>query len=835
MTQQNTNIQSSINEDESIDLGKILHKCLQNWYWFAFTILAALVVAFAYLRYTTPIYQVRTSILMENEKSSPYGTALGANSQANIFQGLGMMGSMRNIHNQMVIVTSSPIVTRTLSELNFNVTYYSLGRVSVKEQYKTAPFVVVWDDNRPQIIDADFKLNIESNGDLHLSIEAENAMVYDITNGKTIKHIPRISYSKKFRAGSKVLTDAFSFTINLTEHFNPEAPNNYSFRFHSNEMLVKQYCAGIEVALANKETSILHISHKTQNPQKGIDFLNKLSEVYQSDNLDKKNENANRTIQFISSQLASISDSLTFSQSQMETFQSENKLLDISLQSQQVLEQMRDLDKERLALETQNKYYYYLKKYIQKEENDIETIIAPSAMGIQDPLLNNLILQLNQLATEKSSQTSIRQNSQHPTIIRINSQIESVRSSLRENVNNIISQSDIALSNLNTRIRQLEAQVRRLPATERNYINIERKYTLNNETYTFLLQKLSEAQIAMASNTSDGQVIEEAHMVGNGPISPKGKVIYAIALILGLGIPLGFIVLLDLLNNKINSQQDIEQITQIPIIGHVLQNTDKKISRQLMLERPQSPASETFRAIRSNLNLIVKNKEKPVIAITSAFMGEGKSYNTINIAASMAMLNKKVAILDLDLRNSKLAEEFMLDSGLGVVDYIIDMATFDEIVYDTRIPELKLIPAGSIPPNPAEMLVDPKMTDLLQQLKQRFDVIIIDTPPVGLVADIFPLYEQIDSTIIVVRYGYTRKAPFKDALCQIEKNQLKGLAIVMNGIKNSHYRYGYNGYGYGYGYGYGHETTSNRRNKRQKPKPCERKVLNFTPENSKVG
>ncbi|MBT7395751.1 MAG: hypothetical protein HN778_13030 [Prolixibacteraceae bacterium] len=660
---------NQLNEDDSIDIKKIIFKFLRYWYWFVLSVILAGGFAYTYVRYTTPIYEISSTLLVEEDQvSSPL--LGGAGATGNVFQGLGGMNSMRNIFNQMVVLKSTPVVAKTLDKLDFEVSYYSSGRVAVSESYTAAPFLVLWEKDHPQLIEADFNLTIHSDGKLAISAEGENGRVYNYQEDKIIKNLPVYSFSRAIEPGTRLTSDEFSFTILLNEHFNPLGNNNFKFRFHTKSSLVRKYRNLLNVSLPENETSILHITLRDYNRQKGIDFLSMLTNVYQLDNLGKKNENANRTIQFISIQLQSISDSLNISETRMESFQSENQLLDISMQSQQLLEQMNTLDNEKIAMEVQNKYYHYLRDYFMNTQ-ELETLIAPSAMGIQDPLLNSLILQLNDLITQKSSQTSIRQNSQHPTILRLNAQIESVKNSLLENTNSIVSQSDMTLDNLKTRIRSLEAEVRRLPATERDYVNIERGYKLDNETYTFLLQKLSEAQIAKASNIPDSQVIEEPQILG-GPVEPQSKKIYAIAILLGLAFPAGIIFLLDFFNNKIMSQEEIEAITNYPIIGHIFHNEREFASRTLVLDKPNSPATEPYRAIRNKLNLMAKGKEKPIIAVTSTFPKEGKSYNAINIASSFALMRKNAVILDLDLRNSKMNAEFELKSDLGAVNILLE-------------------------------------------------------------------------------------------------------------------------------------------------------------------
>ena len=429
------------NED-TIDLKKLVFKLLSNWYWFLLSIVITVGAGFLYNRYATPMYELSTTLLVEEDKVTSPLNENGAT--ANVFQGFGVMNSMRNIYNQMVIMNSTPIISRTLDELDFEVSYFAVGRVKTSERYKEVPFQVIWDEDHPQLVNAEFFLTIDPNGKLHLKVKGENAEVYSYKDDEVVKKIAELSFEKEFDPGTRLAADEFSFTILLNERFDQKALNDYKFSFNTKNSLLKRYSAALSVSLADKETSIVNLTLRDFNKQKGIDFLNKLTEIYQLDNLGKKNDNANRTIQFINTQLQNISDSLIVSENQMASFQSENQMIDISLQSQQLLEQMRELDNERVALETQNKYYHYLKDYVQNNQ-ELETLIAPSAMGIDDPLLNSLILQLNDLITEKSSLTSIRANSNHPAIVRLNAQIESVKNSLLENTTNIISQSDIAL------------------------------------------------------------------------------------------------------------------------------------------------------------------------------------------------------------------------------------------------------------------------------------------------------------------------------------------------------------------------------------------------------
>lgn len=792
----------------SNDVKKIVSKLLMNWYWFIFAIAITVALSFFYIRYTPPEYEIQSTLLLgEKNSTSPLNVLYGTGN--NMLQ--ETRRDLSGIYNQMAILSSSPIVSKALSELNFEVSYYSMGRISETELYKNVPFVILWDENHPQIVDCNFYLSVLSGDSISVSIQGENIPVHDYKTGQGTKTIPQYSYTIKSEAKTRLETEDFSFIVILNDNMHNFATKDFMFRFHTHNSLIEDYQSRLKIDLLNDYSTILALSFLSHNITKGIDFLSTLIQVYQNDNLNKKNQNANLTIQFIDSQLQNISDSLTISESKLESFRRANQMINFSAQSQQLLSQLNELDNKLIQHQTQNKYYKYLKNYIEDNQN-LETVIAPSAVGIEDPLLNNFIIQLNELINEKTSQTSIRPGSEHPAFVQLNTQIEIVKNSLRQSINNIIIQSDIELENLYKRLETLNEQIRRLPATERNFVNFERRYKIDSETYTFLLQKLSEARIAQASNIPDGQMLESPDMKKR--IRPQTNRVYALSVLLGLIFPSSFIVLGTWLNNKILSQEDLKSLTNYPIIGHVVKDDRKPASSTPMLDYPNSPIGNSFASIRAKINLMTKAKEHSAISVTSALPNEGKTFNAINIATSIALTHKTAVLLDLDVRNSKIAEIFNFEPNIGVVNYIIGQASLEEITFNTKLPKLKIIPAGLIPPNPAEMLSDEKLTELVELLKNKYDVVIIDTPPIAFISDIFQLNDRIDANIFVVRHNYTPKEAIKMALEDVKNQQMKGVGIIINLIRRSKQKRGAGKYGYGYGYGYGY-VYGNGKNKRK--------------------
>jgi capsular exopolysaccharide synthesis family protein len=759
-------------------------------------------------------------MIMEEGSTSFWRENRGFTGEA--LQGFGT--SYQGISNQMIILKSKPLIQRALDELGFEVSYFHEGKISIAENYTDAPFKVVWDKTHPQLIGLNFKLVIEPDGRMTLKAKGESARIYTYAAKRWGGTWNNVDYEKELVSGDTIKVPGyFCFVIRLIEGYNYPNIDEYFFNFQTTEDLVNSYRSRLTVSMDNWETSIVDLSLKDFHPQKGVDFLNKLMEVYRIDNVDKKNEYADQTIAFIDYLLRGVSDSLSATENAMLSYQSQHRIVNLGSQSGQLLSQMNQLEENRIKLETQDKYYKYLRKYI-LENRDLGSVLVPASVGIDDPLLSGLLAQYNELTIEKSKMADVRIS---PRLTQLNTQMENVKAAMLDNIDNIINQSAVALTDLQRRLAQVESQVRRIPLTERDMMNIERKYNLNNETYTFLLEKLSEAQIAKAANQPESRVVEMAEY--QGVIAPQEKKTYSYALFIGLVLPALVILLIVLLNKKVVSKEDVENITRLPILNLVFFNKLKVSSMTPVLDKPNSPESEAYRSLRSKLDLMVKGKHNPVIAVSSTAPGEGKTYTSVNIASSYALTKKRTVLLDVDLRNSRINESFNIDASKGLVSYILGHDSLNDITYKTKHPNLHIIPAGPIPPNPGEMLMDEKIAHLLIELKKHYDVIIIDSAPIGYVTDLFQIYDQIDSVVYVVRDKYTNRSLLKHSLNEMKSYKLKGVGILINAIKTTGgpfpdyilsyvngyrygYAYGYGDYGYGYGYmGYSYGSKSKRK------------------------
>jgi len=787
-------------QEEKIDFKKYFFLFLSNWYWFVLAVFLTLGAAWVYHRFTNPRYAVSASLLINEDKgSNPLEGSGGSGSlnASDVFQGFGLFQGKQNLENQIQILQSWTLVSKAVNEMNAEVSYYEVDMGLEKELYNNAPFRIEWLSPHQQLIGATFEFDAQAHsGRFILNVTGEKPRTWDFRHRQAIHQYSDYSVTVPVRLNEVIERPEFAFRI-IPVNGATLPEGTYRFRFNTHSALVDYFRHGLTVATVNKDATLLNLKMESATPAKSISFLNKLMEVYQQQNLDKKNEMATRTIQFISSQLGSVSDSLTASERHREQFQSRNNLLDLSYQSQQLLDQMVSLQEQKEQLSTQKSYYTYLLNYL-KSNNDLKQIAAPSTVGINNPMLVSLLQQLAGQTLDLTTLETTVIDKNHPTLQQLRSQIEVTKKALIENSRTMLHQSNMAIGDIDKRLGKLHGVTEKLPEVERNFVNIERKYRLDSDTYTFLLQKLSEAKIAKASNTPDNDIIDPAMLVSSNPISPNKRMDYLLALFLGLALPGAILLIRDWMDDKIRNEEEVKKMSDIPVLGNIPHAPDGDTKRTSLLDTPNSPLGEAYRALRQTLKYFIKGKDKTVLAITSAGAGEGKTFSALSTAASFALMGHSTVVLDLDLRRSTLAKELHLPCHTGVSSYLAGTDAIDDIIFSSRHRNLKIIPAGEFPPNPGELLADEKMGELIAGLKERFDRIVIDSSPL-LVADLFQYASCVDGFIFVIRQGLSRKPALEKAMTDLKRHQLKNLGILYNDVMQSRTK---NGYGYGYGYGY---------------------------------
>lgn len=804
MQNETTNYKPQQSTDEqSIDIKQLIYICLSHWYLFVIFVVLALAVGFVINRYKPSVYQTSGTVLIKSDQTFD-PTSLMTN----------LNTGKSNVENEMAILRSYSLAERTIKKMNLEVTYSEKGRVATVELYKTAPFTVEFDRSVPQAVGLTYEITAFNTEAFSLHGTSEFLTKYDYVLCQTLQSSPlKVDVVTECKQGEWVDNGYNRFRIVLNESYNPEKDNSRKlyFQLNSYPSLVRQL-SSYTVSATSKQSSVVNLVMTGSNPAKIVEFTNMLMNEYVNRGLEKKNMVSENTIRFIDEELTGIQESLGSAESELKEFRTQNDLMNLDMQASQIYNNLQALERERAEMTVNVKIYKRLQDYIKGQIDDPENLAAPSTMGINDPLLNQLVRDLVTLSQTKATQL-LTQTEQHPQIVKLNEQIVTTKKTLLETINNLVINADMSLDEINKRIAKAVSETKVLPEKQQQLINYQRNFNFNDETYKYLMQRRAEAQILKASNTPDNEVLDVARLERTVRIAPRTSMNYLIALILGLLIPAVYLFLKDFFNVSISDRKDVEKLTSFPIIGQVAQTNSK--DPLVVVNSPKSPIAESFRSIRTNVEYLTQGKTKCTILVTGDMQSIGKTFNAINVASIYALYGKKTVLLGFDLRKPKLFKEFGLNNNIGLSSFLSNKEPFESIIQSTTaIPSLDIITSGPIPPNPAELIASEKCDELFKLLRERYDYIIIDTPPVGLVTDAFLLMKHSDVNLFIVRQGVTNKNIFGTIIKDMESRGLK-MSIVLNGIQtNKGYGYGYGkkygyGYGYAYGYGYGRYGSSN--------------------------
>ena len=685
-----------------------------------------------------------------------------------------LVNPYRNFFNELYILKSYPLIEDVVEELNFMVGFYKEGNIKTSQVYK--PFNLVFDIHNKvdqEIYDKQFVFSIISNSKFNLEFGDK-------------------SFQGNFNDTLLFQGVKFSVLKDAEEHLEELYDEKFIVRITDPKIITSSYVARLRAEWAEVGASVINLDINGKIPQKEIDFMNTLAAKYTNRDLQQKLTAAAQSLTFIDMQLKDISDSLENYENRMESFKAQNTG-DLGAEAERLLEKAQSLEATKTELTIRKNYFDYLENYIQ-EDQTLDMVILPSSVGISDPVLSTLVSNMIQLQLE--AKTII--HTENPLSQNLLNRLNDTKRNIAQSISTLKSTDNIRMDEIDRQIDAIERQLRFLPRAERQLITIKRNFSLNENLFIFLMQKRAEAGITKASTTSDIRVVNPAMLAG-GPVSPNERRNYLIAVLLGLGIPIGIFVVQEQLNNRIRSKEEINSLTDIPVIGGV---GHKSIDTNLVVkERAKSSVSESFRSLRSNLNYFTSNKGRKVFLITSSISGEGKSFTTINLATVFAISGMKTLIIGADLRKPKIYNDFNLSNDFGLTNYLTGSMTYKEIIQPTFIENLDLISAGPIPPNPSELLMRDDMDQLIRLALEEYNYIILDTPPIALVTDAFVISKLVDHTIYVARQNYTPQEGIKMVNELHKQKKIENISILLNDIKGI--MQGYNGYGYGYGYGYG--------------------------------
>jgi tyrosine-protein kinase Etk/Wzc len=778
---------NNINMQEDNDLKKVTELVLRNYKLFIISLVIALSLAFLKNRFSIPIYSISSSVLIKEntDQSSSRGM--------NDFLNSSLFGKNQNFQNELWVLQSSPVIEKTIKNINLSVSYFQKQGFQYMDAYKEAPFRILFSPEHVQPVYIRFDVSFYKNGNFQVKASSEEV---DFYNYRTETY----EYKKKdwnFRMSGKpgklIETRDLAFILEMDSSMvlGDKELSSYSFEFVDQNALARMYKRRFRFDVVDKKATVIEISLESESTKKGIDLVNGLMEVYSQQNLDRKNYIANKTIDYIEKQLSEISDSLSLTESNLQQFRSSNQLLNVAEQSTGISAQYVDLQNQRAELITKKRYYDYVSDYLVKND-DYSGMMVPSSIGIQDQILTSLITELIAAQAQRSNLVENKQE-KNPLVNKLSIKIENIKKTIADNISAIRQTTDISLDEMSKRVSKIEAQISNLPKTEQKLGGFERKYRLNDAIYNYLLEKRAEAKITKASNLPDDIIIEPAKQFGSGPISPDTKKNYMMAFLLGVGLPFSFVVLRKALNNKIETQENIERMTNVPVLGKVLHNYKK--SNNVVFEYPKSPIAESYRVLRTNLDFSMKGGSHKVIMVTSCITGEGKSFNALNIAMSYAQLGRKTLLLDFDLRKPTYYFNKQDENIEGLSSFLINKVSLKDIILKSPDDKLDYINSGPIPPNPAELLALDETRKMILSLKDSYEYIIIDTPPLAQVTDGFLLMNCADLKVIIVRSNYSKKRVISMVLKDLKHKNIEEICIVLNDnrIKSEQY-----GYGYGY-------------------------------------
>ncbi|MFP4290576.1 MAG: GumC family protein [Cyclobacteriaceae bacterium] len=763
-------------KEEFVDIQKALSLLISKWHYFVISVFIICSLALIYLKITPEVYLVQAKLQVKD-----LGVSDQTVNQNNLIRGLGLLNGNPELEDEIGILSSYNLAEKALSKLNFDASYFeypslpfNVGKLLKKEQYASAIKLIPQYEN-PQLSGVPIVITFPDSLHYHVKVEAEDATLYDIQNNKVIQKQIDFEASQLLSLDAPFISDFLSFKLEIDEAREIEDDKVYEVVINNRSKLAERYVQKMEITPIAEESNIVRISLKGNVVGKEITYLESLLNEYIQSDLDKKNYLGVRTIEFIDRQLSSVVDSLRSAEGNLESFRAYSSIINISTTSENLQEQLQLLEEEQAKLKVQQEYYQYTSDYLRNTET-VSDIVAPSSVGDPDPFISKLLAQLADLSQERTQKT-YSSSSNSPVLRVLDQKIERTKATIIENFSNKLSTGRIAIMENQKRINQLRRQLDELPSNERNLANIERKYSLNDNIYNYLLQKRAEAGIAIASNQADKSVVDYPRMVGNAPVEPNKLIILGVALLLGFILPIGIIWVQDILNNKVNDQTQLNLGHNTPVLGMIPRSNRK--NKNLSKGQPSAAVAEAFRFIRMSIKhrYAAEASSPKVIGITSAQEGDGKSFCASNLAFSFAKSGKKTLLIGADMRQPRLSDYYNLKE-FGLAEYLEKGATIREVIQPTHMPELDVINSGKPRSDVENLIENHRMGLLIEELKNYYDIIIVDTPPLGLMADYQSMVHLFTHNLLIVRHNTTNLTVYRAVIKKLPDG-IK-LGIVLN-------------------------------------------------------
>jgi capsular exopolysaccharide synthesis family protein len=763
-------------EKDDFDLKKALAKFLDYWKLYVMGVIVSIILGLLFIRYSTPMYRAQAQLLVQDDQQSGASSLLGGNYTESFDD---LFGVKNNVYNELGVLQTKDLLYEVVKEMNLNITYYRKGNVRSVELYKNCPFNIdlrsYSDTIRPAVINVTFT---EKNSPTKCRISSDELNIRDTTVaiGDTI-HIPFGVMAIK-ATGMPIEDAGYYFTTKPTAE------------------VVQEMIDNLTMGITNNETTIINLLYNSNVPKKAEDVLNRLINVYMRRNITEKNKISDSSLAFINDRITIVAQELDQIETAIQNFKQKNKITDISEQAKVLIASSSDYYNKLNEVEVQLNVINSMLDIVNDESNNRP---VPTTLN-NDPTFLDLVVKYNSLLLEKD-RLSLATTDQNPYVQNLDIQINSAKFNIKKSLTNQQKAFEISKDRLIAQNALINNTVQNIPLQERTYIGLSREQSVKQTLYLFLLQKKEETNITKASNISSASIIENPKSEYL-PYFPQKLLIMALSLALGLLLPTAFVIMKHFLSNKIMTREDITDATNCNILAEIGHSENTSL---LIKDEARSVRAEQFRVLRTNMDFLTGQKKCPVILITSFMSGEGKSFMAANLAQVFSFSGKRVLIMELDLRKPKLSAVFGLGTENGFSNFVISGKNIQQ--YMKEIPEspnVFLVSSGALPPNPAELIMSPIVDKLFEEQRENFDVIILDTPPIGAVADAQILSKHSDVNLYVVRQDYSHKGSIEFVNELMEREKLSHLYLILNDVTHGvSKRYGY-GYGYSYGYGYGY-------------------------------